>query len=64
VQSDELRDLTSSPNKIRDPHNAGIFFWLGNWNFLRFCCVEIVTSTGFDLKRVLLVSYLKMECLS
>jgi hypothetical protein len=61
VHSDELRDLMSSPNKIRGPHNAGILFWLGNWNFLRFCCMAMVASTGFDLKRVLLVAYLKME---
>jgi len=61
VNSDELSDLTSFPNKIRDPHNAGILFWLGSWNFLGFCCMQMVTSTGFDLKRVLLVSYLQME---
>jgi len=61
MHGDELRDLTSSPNNIRDTHNAGILFWLGNWNFLRFCCMEMVTSTGFNLKRLLLVSYLKIE---
>jgi len=61
AHSDELRDLTSPSNKIWDPHNARILFWLGNWNFLTFCCMEMVTSTGFNLKRVLPVCYLKME---